>query len=210
MKVLEGRSNIAQISQVFEKVLKQDMEICLWQKSSDYTTNRIQYCFSLSTFTKNPSMLNFSQVVEKKIDFKMGKCFCYCASLGFICTAGIIAFGKTKISLELPTMLILLNEDEKKLVESNNWVELTKIFKKAKTKKIDDISNVKRSLSEDERYKNVREAPRGKARENILVKIAKKIKHQTEIREFLLLDLSKGGLAITVKNPNYFQVGDSV
>ncbi|MBL7665132.1 MAG: PilZ domain-containing protein [Bacteriovoracaceae bacterium] len=208
MKVLDFDRNGDEVLNIYHILKTNKIEICLWQKTKDYLHDRLQYRFHLDSINFGTFVMNFSQVQHRKINFRMGKIFCYCEAEAFIFSASIIAIGTYKISIELPNYIYLLNEHEAHMVQENKWVELQSIFKEYKRPAA--TKTTQRVFTEDERYKDVRETPRGKPSEQKTVVLRKLMVNSKVEREFNLFDLSQGGCALLIKDPFFFEKGTQV
>jgi hypothetical protein len=206
MRVVDIDKESSYASKILNQVWNDKIEVCLWQRANHYMDNRVQHRFHLKSITKEPNLLNFKQLTKKKLEFKEGKIFGYCEYLGFIFSADIMAIGELKISLERPQLLFMLNEDEKKMVDNNDWVSLQDVFKKSKRPEARKVKFAK-VLSEEERYKHVRETPRGRPEELKMITVSRKALNIKVEKTFRLFDLSQGGVGILTAEPQFFEEG---
>ncbi len=195
MKILEYRENSTECLRLFQKLLDFKTEVCLWQPMQE---KKVQDFFELTTISKEPLALNFIITRDKKIQFNESRIFCYCESEAFIYSSNVIAIGKSRISIEMPFFLMMLDEYEQKLMSNNNWDALITIVKGIKLPEAKDYMKTKTFLSEEEKFQLIREAPRGMAKEQKPVWVS--LDSSENFIEMKLYDLSKGGMALVTED----------
>lgn len=168
----------------------------LWQLEAE-GSRRIKF-FKYNLRKTEKSEISLVEQDAQETAFSMQDLYAYCEQFGFIFKTQISAILDKEIILVSPLVIKILQDDDIHFIQGLREMDFA-----------DAPWRVKRldNSEEEEVYTSVREAPRARPKVDKMVCLYKSGYAESR-KEFVLFDISRGGLSFIVDQEDIFQKGD--
>ncbi len=217
MKNVTPQDGYIVFQKFFADLVKQEMPVVLWQVSADGSRD-IHNCI-LTSYKYDAGILNFTDRTGAEVHLSEGDIFCYAKREGVIFKTRSLGKTDRELSLHMPGTLCFLEEPEIKVIKSSLGIDLTDGYMRGKitpTQKserdqalFDDQLAKITTTQEDKIFADKREAPRLRPKEDKII-TCQRAGEPDMSQNFLLFDLSRGGLGFKIVEDGLFMRGQFI
>ena len=190
--------NTLEYEAFWQSVEKAKPAFVLWQLESE-GKRKINF-FSLQNRNSERVELRLTEQSTRAINFLMQDLYGYCEDLSFIFKTQIAAIKGTQIVLSSPFMVKILEDDDVNFIENLKDMD----FSRAPWR-----LNKHNTTKEEEVFSSLREAPRARPQAEKKVSLYKTGEPDSRA-EYLMFDISRGGLSFFVTQEDQFKKGDYI
>jgi hypothetical protein len=212
MKNITPQDGYIVFQKFFSDLVKRETTLVLWQLTSD--GQRTVYDCVISSYKYDLGVLNFLDHLGQQLGLAATDVYCFVRSEAVI--------FKTRLrgqTVEMPGVLCFLEEPDIKVIKASSGIDLTDGFLRGRVTRtqksqrdqdlFDDQLAQLTTSQEDKIYADQREAPRIRPKQDKLITCQRAGEPEMS-QNFLLFDLSRGGLGFKIIEDGLFKRGEFV
>jgi len=214
MKNVTPQDGYIVFQKFFADLVKQEVPVVLWQLLPDGSRD-IHNCI-LTSYKYEAGILNFSDQTGMAVHLNDGEIFCYAKREAVIFKTRSRGKNDRELSLHMPGSLCFLEEPDLKIIKTTLGIDLRDGYMRGKLQKsqrdqdlFDDQLAKITTTQEDKIFADKREAPRLRPKEDKIITCQRAGEPEMS-QNFLLFDLSRGGLGFKIVVDGLFQRGQFV